>query len=163
MTTALTTPPASATLTPAPNAPATVASDLLGPLRVEPSSLIAFPAGLFGFPECRAFVLLPTARDGVYWLQSADHAALTFVLIDPFRVVPEFAVELSAVDLAELHAGEASTIAILAIVTLPSSRAERPTANLQGALALNLAGGYGKQLASADSPFGLRHAFELPA
>ena len=143
-----------------PAAATTIASDVLGPLTVPPSSVIRFPAGLFGFPECRAFVLVPSARDGIYWLQSADHPSLAFVLVDPFAVTTGFAVDLQPADLAELDAGEASAIAVLAIVTLPRP-GERPTANLQGPLALNLAAGLGKQLAAADTGFGLRHEFEI--
>ena len=140
----------------------TVRSDLLGTLSVDPSSLIAFPTGLYGFPECRSFVLVPTARDGVYWLQSADYAALAFLLVDPFKVAPGFSVDLTAADVAELGADEASAVAVLAIVTLPRSRAEQPTANLQGPLALNLRGQRGKQLATSSSEYGMRHAFDMP-
>ena len=142
--------------------PVTVQSDLLGPLSVDPSSFIAFPTGLYGFPECRSFVLVPTARDGVYWFQSADYAPLAFLLVDPFKIAPGFAVDLTPSDLADLSADEASTIAVLAIVTLPRTRAEPPTANLQGPLALNFKSQRGKQLASSDSEHGVRYEFELP-
>ena len=51
-------------------------SELLGELVVPRSELISFPAGLYGFSECRTFALVPTAREGLFWLQSADHSAL---------------------------------------------------------------------------------------
>ena len=142
--------------------PVTVHSDLLGPLVVDPSSLIAFPAGLYGFPECRSFVLVRTARDGVYWLQSADHTALAFLLVDPFTIAPGFAVDLAPSDLADLQADEASSVAVLAIVTLPATRGARPTANLQGPLALNLGAQRAKQIVNPDSEYGVRHEFDLP-
>lgn len=142
--------------------PVTVHSDLLGTLTLDATSVIAFPDGLYGFPECRAFALVPAEREGVYWLQSADNPALAFLLVDPFVIAPGYSVDLTAGDLSDLGADEASSIAVLAIVTLPPSRAERPTANLQGPLALNLRGQLGRQLASAESAYSIRHEFELP-
>jgi flagellar assembly factor FliW len=138
-----------------------IQSDLLGPLTVAEEDVVHFSAGLYGFPECQRFVVVPAEREGLYWLQSLDHATLAFLLADPFAFFPEYAVELTPMDLAELKASESSEIAILAIVTLPRTKRERPTANLQGPLALHLRGQRGKQLAIAESEFGVRCAFEL--
>ena len=44
----------------------TIASDILGTISVEPGSLLTFPRGLLGYPECRSFVLLPSERPHVY-------------------------------------------------------------------------------------------------
>lgn len=138
----------------------TVASDLLGPLSVSAEEIIDFPAGLFGFPECRRFVVLPGERDGFFWLQSADHSALAFLLVDPFLLFDGYSVDLSAQEIQELGASDASEIAILAIVTLPRSRHEQPTANLQGPLAISLRHQRGRQLVLAESDFGVRCAFD---
>lgn len=134
-----------------------VHSDLLGDLEVSEDQILEFPAGILGFPECRSFVLLPAQREGFYWLQSLDHSTLAFVLVDPFVYFPGYGVELSELDGKELRAEEDTDVAILAIVTLPASRDQPPTANLQGPLALNLRARRGKQLALDDSDqFGLR-------
>ncbi len=143
-------------------APVTVDSDLLGPLTLAPEQLVRFPTGLFGFPDARRFALLPAERDGMYWLQAAEQSALIFLLIDPFRFVEGYAVDVAAPDLADLQADAASEIAILAIVTLPRRRIESPTANLQGPLALNLKGGLAKQIAVADESWDVRHPIDLP-
>lgn len=138
-----------------------VHSDILGPLTISEEEILRFPAGLYGLPDCRSFVLLPAEREGLYWLQSVEHGPLAFVLADPFLFFPGYSAELSAAELAELKADEASQVAILAIVTLPPSREEHPTANLQGPLALNLAAGIGKQLALQESELGVRHPLDL--
>ena len=139
-----------------------VQSDLLGPLTVAPTDILKFPHGLFGFPECRSFVLVPAQRDGVYWLQSVDHSALVFLLVDPFITTIGYSVELAEPELRELEAREPADIAVLAIVTLPRSRDEQPTANLQGPLAMNLRAGVGKQIVFPDSDFGVRCPITLP-
>ena len=98
----------------------------------------------------------------MFWLQSADHAALAFLLVDPFLACEGYAVDLNAADLTDLRAVTPADVAVLAIVTLPRTRAESPTANLQGPLALNVADGRGKQLAISDKGYGVRHEIVLP-
>ncbi|HEY0969498.1 MAG TPA: flagellar assembly protein FliW [Gemmatimonadales bacterium] len=138
----------------------TVPSEVLGELAVPADSVLTFPTGLFGFPECRRFALVPAGRDGLYWLQSLEHSTLAFLLADPFQFFRGYAVELTAGDRLELGAQGAADVAILAIVTLPQGRGTQPTANLQGPLALNLRAGIGRQLAIANGDWGVRCAFE---
>lgn len=139
----------------------TLQSDLLGTLDISPDELVEFPAGLYGFPECRHFVLVKTDREGFYWLQSADHSALVFLLVDPFLHFPGYSVDLAPAELLELAATEPTDVAVFAIVTLPGGREEEPTANLQGPLALNLRQGVAKQLAISESEYGVRCPFGL--
>ena len=138
-----------------------VQSDLLGAIEVTEDDIIDFPAGLFGFPECRSFILLPAARDGVYWLQSIEHGALAFLLADPFQYFDGYSVELPMADRKDLQVTTQSEIIVLAIVTLPRSREEMPTANLQGPLAINLVSRRGKQLAIGESEHGIRCPISL--
>ena len=138
-----------------------VDSDLLGPIEAAPEDVIHFPEGLLGFPECRNFVLLPAAREGLFWLQSADHSALAFLLADPFRFFEGYSVELGPVERAELQVEAASDVIILSIVTLPRPGETRATTNLQGPLAINLARRLARQIILSDSGFGIRCEIDL--
>ena len=144
-----------------PPATQPVASELLGALQVAPEAVIEFAAGLLGFPECRRFALVSAGRDGLFWLQSLEHATLAFLLADPFHFVPGYAVELGDADRTELAARDAADVALLAIVTLPRTRDERPTANLQGPLALNVRDLRGRQLALGEGRWGVRWGLDL--
>jgi len=137
-------------------------SDVLGELVVSPTSIIDFPAGLLGFPECTRFVLLAIEdREGLYWLQSMDSSALTFVLADPFIAVPGFALDLPDITAAELHARTPESIVVLAFLTLPDCPHAPFTANLQGPLAINPLTRRGMQLVLADSEHGTRTPVDL--
>ena len=138
-----------------------VASDLLGEVSVEEDELITFPTGLLGFPACRQFVLIPSERQGLFWLQSAEHSPLAFLLVDPFLAVEGFAVDVGQGDLAELEAQGESDLAVLAIVTLGRPEAGGSTANLQGPVAFNLRTRRAKQLAVPNSDFGVRYPIDL--
>jgi len=139
----------------------TVESDLLGPLTVPARGILTFPSGMFGFPECRRFALVSAGRDGLFWLQSLEHATLAFLLADPFQFFPTYAVELSAGDRTELAVTEAADVAVLCVVTLPRRKDEAPTANLQGPVALSFRSGLARQLALGESTWGTRRALDL--
>ena len=139
-----------------------VRSDLLGDFTILTSSAIEFASGLLGFPECKRFALVRAGTDSAYWLQSLDHSALVFLLVDPFPHFADYSVDIPAAELAELGAGSPADLAVLAIVTLPTPGLDaRPTANLQGPVAVNLRARRGKQIISGESDFGVRCPFDL--
>jgi flagellar assembly factor FliW len=133
-----------------------VHSELLGDLRVRESDIFQFPNGLLGFPECRRFALLRGSSEGLFWLQSLEHGALVFLLVDPFAVVPHYAIDIAPSQLGELGIAEPSDVGTLAVVTLPPTNLEWPTVNLQGPLALNFKTRLGKQLVCGEGDYGVR-------
>lgn len=137
-----------------------VESTVLGSLRVPEDQVYAFEHGILGLPEARTFALLPAERDGFFWLQSLESEALTFLLIDPFRFVEDYSVELSPQEVGELTPSEPADILVLSILTLPKTPEDPATANLQGPLALNVREGKGKQVV-LQTPYGLRVPVEL--
>ena len=137
-----------------------VASKVLGDLDVPARQIYTFADGLYGFTGAGTFALLPAEREGLFWLQSLDFEALTFLLIDPFRFVEDYSVELDSGELAELAPNDPSEILVLAILTLPKTQKESATANLHGPIALNVVERRGRQIA-LESAYGLRHAVDL--
>jgi len=141
--------------------PFVVASDVLGPLTVGRAELLQFPQGLYGFPECQGWVLVPTKREGLFWLQSTQHAPLAFLLVDPFMHFPGYAVDLSAADLARVGTSEPSEIVVLAVVTVGSRDGAPPTANLQGPVVLNMRARQGFQIVLSVDGYGTREPFSM--
>jgi flagellar assembly factor FliW len=141
--------------------PLVVASDVLGPLTVARAELLHFPQGLYGFPGCRSWVLVPTKREGLFWLQSAEDAPLAFLLVDPFTHFPGYTVDLSSADLARVGTSEPSEIVVLAVVTVGSRDGSPPTANLQGPVVLNMRERQGFQLVLSVEGYGVREPFSI--
>jgi len=137
----------------------TIESDVIGPVTVTTADLWELPAGLYGFPECHGFALLPAGREGAFWLQSTTHRGLAFLLVDPFVFFPGYEVDLSSADLARIGTAEPTEIIVLAIVTLPSTPHEAWSANLQGPVVLNVAARQGYQCIIANDRFGTRATF----
>lgn len=142
----------------------TVRSELLGTLQIAGEQLFSFPGGLPGFPECRSFALLPTAREGVFWLQSADFPALSFMLVDPFAHFPGYYhVDLISEDFSRLETERAGDILVMAIVTLPEVPHASATVNLRAPVLLNVSSRTAFQSIRPESSFGVREALDLSA
>lgn len=138
-------------------------SELFGALDISDDDLIEFSEGLLGFPECRSWALLRGSKNGSAWLQSADHAALIFLLVDPFEFFEGYGADLSDGELRRLHAKDASEIAVFAIVTLPNPGESVCTANLQGPVVVNLIARRGIQVVLGEDSFGVRAPIPLGA
>lgn len=136
-------------------------SEILGEIVVPEASLFTFPHGLYGFEDAHRFVLIPAEREGLFWLQSAEFTALTFLLADPFHFVEGYSMEIPDAELASLAPADASDVALLAIVTLPRTAEEYPSANLQGPVALNVRKRMGRQVVIQDSGYDTRHPLDL--
>ena len=138
-----------------------VASDLLGSITVPASAIVRFPSGLYGFPECRSFAFLPTPREGLFWLQSADFSALSFLLVDPFLHFPAYHIDLDDSDIARLGTSDSQHILVLAIVTMPARAGEPCTANLNAPLLFNLRDRHAHQSIRPEGNGEMRAPFHL--
>jgi len=136
-------------------------SKLLGEIHVKPDDLLLFPVGLLGFPECRRFALLRGGGEGLFWLQSMEYPALAFLLADPFTIDNSYSFDVQPSQIADLGEADLADVGLLSVVTLPSSRNEQPTVNLQGPLVINFRTRQAKQIVSGDDQYGVRCPVDL--
>jgi flagellar assembly factor FliW len=145
----------------APDERLTIPSDVLGSVSIAANEIVRFPDGLYGFPECRSFALLPTPREGIFWLQSADFSALSFILVDPFVYFPGYHIELDDADIRRLGTSEAQHILVMAIVTMPSAPGGKCTANLHAPVLFNIGQRHAHQSIRPDDSYGFREPFAI--
>jgi flagellar assembly factor FliW len=132
-----------------------IPSDLLGPLTVGDDEIYAFATGIFGFPECRRFVLVDGGREGLYWLQSAEQASLAFLLVDPFHYQPGYEADLPDADLAHIGVASPESLLVLTIVTL-AKPLQSCTVNLQAPIAFNTQTRQARQVVLAGDRYSVR-------
>ncbi|MES3034830.1 MAG: flagellar assembly protein FliW [Gemmatimonadota bacterium] len=138
----------------------TLDSALLGSLEIRADTVLSFPSGLPGFVTLRDFALVETQRDELVWLQSVDDPALTFLLADPFAVVPGFEIELPATDLAALGVGSAPD-ALLLLVVVQLDGGAPVSANLQSPIVIDRTNRRGRQVVLPDSAWGMHHPITI--
>jgi flagellar assembly factor FliW len=134
---------------------------LFGQIDIQEEQLLEFREGLLGFSLCKRWLLIGGKKPGTAWLQSADHGALAFMLIDPFVAFDGYTAHLGQPEIEQLDASDPSHIAVFAIVTLPSSEAPELTANLRGPVVINVRARLGAQIVASEGPWSVRQP--LPA
>lgn len=132
-----------------------VATKAYGLIDVDPRQKIAFPRGLFGFEDCRDYVLLDADRQPFYWLQSVDSEAVAFILVNPFIFRSDYEVNISNEELAEIGILSPEKALIFSIVTIPPDGPM--TANLQGPLIINRDTRAGRQAILTDPRWKTKH------
>lgn len=133
-----------------------VLTKLFGPVDYSEHQVVSFAKGLLGFPSCHAWLLMDGAKPGTAWLQSTEHGALAFLLVDPFMTFEGFTADLAPADVRRLDARDPADLAVFAIVTLPAGRGDEATANLQGPIVINVQARCGAQVVLSEGRWDLR-------
>jgi flagellar assembly factor FliW len=136
----------------------TFTTTFFGAIDAAAERVIVFADGLLGLPTCRRWTLMLGERAGTAWLQSLDHAALAFLMIDPFVAFDGFVVDLGAAELRRIDAAPDANLLVYAMVTVPAMRGEAVTANLQGPVVIDVETRRGMQVVLPDSQWGVNHA-----
>lgn len=132
-------------------------STRFGEIEVADEQVIQFTHGLPGFPQEKKFAILPGPSDTSFlYLQSAQNADLTFILLDTFAVYPEYAFQLDDAIAQELQLSAENPPVIYNIVTVPE-KPEEMTVNLAAPLVINGSKGWGMQVILNDTGYSTRH------
>ena len=133
-----------------------VATKAYGLIDVDERQKLIFNRGLFGFENLHEYILLDAERQPFYWLQSVKSEAVAFILVNPFLFRPDYEVNISNEELAEIGINSPEKALILSIVTIPPDGSPM-TANLQGPLVINRDTRTGKQAVLSDTRWKTKH------
>jgi len=107
-----------------------------GVIEIDERQKINLPQGLFGFEDYKDYVLFDAEHQPFFWLQSVDEQEIAFILVNPFLFRPDYEVNISNEELAEIGITSPENALIFVIVTVPQDGGPM-TANLQGPLIIN--------------------------
>ena len=135
-----------------------IISSALGEVEAAEDQIFEMPGGMIGFPRLRRYALIPFPDKDVpfSWWQSLDDPSLSFILIDPSLVFPDYQVNASAGDLDEIELSDPARGAVFAVVTIPENPRDM-TVNLMGPLVVNRSAGKARQLVLTDSRYQTKH------
>ena len=118
----------------------------LGAVEIPEDTVVQFPKGVYGFEECRRFVLLDTGSpSGVMHLQCVDSPTPRFIVLDPFALVEDYAPRVPQEALRALGAESVEQLSIFSITVEPQNF-RAATANLKSPVAINFEKRLGMQV-----------------
>jgi flagellar assembly factor FliW len=133
-----------------------------GRIEIEPSDVLHFPSGLWGFEECKDWVILSDQENSALaWLQSVDQPSVALAVASPRRFVPTYKMHLAKRELTLLGLTEARQARVLVIVG-HTNRAI--TLNLKAPVLINLERRLGRQvITNGELPIQFELIDQLPA
>ena len=124
-----------------------------GPVEYSPRDVVEVQEGLPGFRSLRRFVVMDSPEfEPIKFLLSVDNPVLSFPVIDPRMVLPDYRVALNPDDRAVLGLEDEKVAIVYAIVTL-GSRPEKSTANLFAPVVINTENMQATQVFLSDSDY----------
>lgn len=109
-----------------------------GEIEIEKDGVISFGEGLPGFEDEKKFIIILNGdRDNPFhWLQSTQTPELSFVILNPFEIFPDYDVLIPETAINKLEIEDREDVAIYTIVVIPED-IKRMTANLLGPIVVN--------------------------
>lgn len=116
-----------------------------------------FPAGLFGFPAVKRYIVgeIPGGGDLFKQLIAVEEPELAFTIVYPFALFPQYTPDIAEEDLREVGAASADEVMLYAIANVPQDF-KQTTANLRAPLIFNPFTRKARQLILADDRFSTR-------
>ncbi len=125
-----------------------------GEVNIDEDKIISMPWGIPGFKDQKRYVVLQTEETIPFFLfQSVDDPNLSFVVLDPTKVFPDYTLEEKDFEKTiEWDFGN-DEITCFVIVTIPHGSPEKMTANFMAPLVINNNKKEGIQLIRQNSPY----------
>jgi flagellar assembly factor FliW len=128
-----------------------------GEHEVNPSDLITFADGLFGFENLKKyFVVDPGDSTLILWLQSTEDEKVAFPVIEPKIFKPDYIAKLLPADLNGLELEALNNAKLYSILTIPANVTEM-SANIKAPVVINSQKKIGKQIVLQDSKLSVKH------
>lgn len=119
-----------------------------GNVEIEADDILLFSGGIYGFEDCRHWVLLADAEnDAVAWLQSISRPEVAVPVISPRRFLPGYQIRVGRSQLESLELSAPDLAYVLVIV---SRNDQALTVNLKAPLIVNLDRRIGRQVVTND-------------
>lgn len=128
-----------------------------GRLEIEEDEIISFKSGIPGFEHLQKYAIFDSDEMAPFkWMISMDDPDVSFVIITPQLLCPDFQPKLFVTDLADLDVDSDDELILFAIITLTPNPLDS-TANLQGPLLINKNKKTGKQIVVTDDQYILKY------
>jgi len=126
-----------------------------GDIEIDENDILDFSDGLPGFPDDRQFLLIAN-EEPFCWLQSVSDGDNAFILVDAFKVMPDYDPQVDEAEFESLGGYNEDDFLLLNIVVLPENVKDM-TVNLLAPVVINTAAKKGKQVVAKNEGYGVKH------
>lgn len=129
-----------------------------GEIDIDEEKIIEFKDGIPGFEDEKHFtVILNEDTDNPFhYLQSVENGELSFIIINPFEIFPEYDFKIPKISKDKLNIKNEKQVCVYTIVVVPEDM-EKMTTNLQGPIVINVDEKKGKQVILDDNRYNTKH------
>lgn len=127
-----------------------------GEIEIDPNEIIEFPAGILGFEDYHRYVILEFEDSIFQFLQSVEEPWLSFIIMMPELLRPDYQVAVEEKYVKELKFQDASEGRVYVIITISEDLSDM-TANLQAPIVINWNRRLAKQVVLMDGAYNTRH------
>jgi flagellar assembly factor FliW len=134
-----------------------------GELDLDQEAFIDLPEGLVGLDSIKQFCLIEESPDKpLKWMQVINEPGLAFVVSDPYDFYPDYELEVSDSDIAQLGIEKPEEVAVLVLLTFGPS-GHGITANLVAPLVICTKTRKAKQIILQSDRYTTRHSLTADA
>lgn len=127
-----------------------------GEIDVDEEKILNFKNGILAFEDSKRFIILNSAKESFFWLQSVDNPSLSLPCINPDIIAENYEINLSQEQFAEIGVDEHSEMIVLCIVRIPENIQES-TVNLIAPVIINSTAKEGMQIVMENTDYNVRH------
>lgn len=135
-----------------------VTTSCFGTVSYTKEDTIHFPNGIFGFPQWKEYLPLPFAEDSdqMLCLQSVEEESISFILMNPFMLLPCYQPEITSEDKAAINCLDESDLSFY-VISVIHEPLEDSTVNLKCPIAVNVKNRQAIQIILDDPEYTFRH------
>lgn len=136
----------------------TIHTNYYGDIEYQKEDLFFFPDGLFGFSDLKYYLPLCMNEedDAALLLQSTENPEISFVVINPLFLCPDYSPILTPEELSYLEVTDCEELSYFSICVLQNPYSES-TVNLKCPLVINPITHKGLQVIMEHCPYEYRH------
>lgn len=135
-----------------------ISTAFFGTVSYSKNELIHFVEGIIGFPQWKDYLPLPfdAESDQMLCLQSAEEEGISFIVMNPFLLLPDYHPVISGEDMKLLKCDNQDDLSFYTIAVIRDPLNES-TVNLKCPIVVNSKNRLAVQVILEDSSYTLRH------
>lgn len=134
-------------------------SKKFGKTEIYEKDIYTFEIGMPGFPDLHKFTILGDInKEPFAWLQSTEDEETSFILMDVYKILPDYSPLAFEADLDSIDGLESNNLLIYNVVVVPQNP-ESMSVNLKAPIVLNPDSMKGKQMILKNEDYPVKYYF----